>query len=330
MERSVPALFRLLVVSDIHFAGPAEQARRGFEERAAAGPWLRTGVRAYRRYLWLADPMAHNHRVDAILKREPNPDAVVGNGDFTLDSAFVGVSDDAACASAKECLDRLRTAYPGRFQGILGDHEIGKKSFVGGAGGVRQLSLERCETDLGLPVLWRSEVGKWNLIGVASTLASWPMFRTETPDGEKDWWGRRHQEHLAAVGETLAKVPEGAPILLFCHDPSALPFLRRVPEIARRLPDIRATVIGHLHSPLVLALGRGLAGMPRMGWAGNTVRRYTAALNEARCWREFKVRLCPSPAGVQLLKDGGYLTLEFAPDRDDKLMVRRHHLPWDA
>ena len=132
------------------------------------------------------------------------------------------------------------------------------------------------------------------------------------------------------MGRIFGALPAGAPIVLFCHDPSALPFLRRVPEIARRLGDIRATVIGHLHSPLLLAMGRGLAGMPRLRWAGNTVRRYTAALNEARCWREFKVRLCPSPAGVQLLKDGGYLTLEFAPDRDEELVIQRHRLPWEV
>ena len=323
-------MFRLLVVSDIHFAGPAEQARKGFEARAVPNPGIRMALRAYRKYVWLDDPMAHNHRLDAILQREPAPDLVVGNGDFTLDTAFVGVSDDAACASARECLERLRAAYPSRFEGVLGDHELGKKSFVGGAGGLRRRSLERCESELGLRVLWRREVGIWNLIGVASTLAGWPLFRAETPASEHDWWEKRHLELLRSVDQTLAAVPSGAPILLFCHDPSALPFLRSLPSVAHRIPDIAATIIGHLHTPLVLAVAGYLAGFPRVNWAGNSVRRYTAGLHEARCWKEFKVRICPSPAGVQLLKDGGYLTLEFEPDRAEGLQAMRHRLPWDG
>ena len=32
----------------------------------------------------------------------------------------------------------------------------------------------------------------------------------------------------------------------------------------------------------------------------------TQALSDARCWRDFKLRLCPSMAGIELRKDGGF------------------------
>lgn len=319
---------RLLVVSDIHHACAAEQARRGFEERVAPGPVSRLLLRAYRRFVWLDDPMAHNHRLPEILRREPDPDWVVGNGDFTLDSAFVGVSDDAAFMSAAECLALLRSAHGDRFLPNAGDHEIGKKSFVGGAGGVRRRSLERMESDLGIPVAWQRRVGRWWLVGVASSVAAWPMFEGETPAEERAWWRARHEACLGSLAAAFDAVPPGAPVLFFCHDPSALPWVRRVEAVARRLPDIRATVIGHLHTPLVLGIGRRLAGCPPVGWLGNSVRRYTSALREARCWRDFRVQLCPSPAGVQLLKDGGYLTVEFEEDGVGEARITRHRLPW--
>ncbi len=319
---------RIVVVSDIHHACAAEQARRGYEERAAGGRVARVMLRAYRRFVWLDDPMAHNHRLPEIIRGEPRPDVVVGNGDFCLDTAFVGVSDDAALASAGESLGLLRSAYGDRFMANAGDHEFGKKSFVGGAGGVRRLSLERCESKLGIPVVWSKACGRWHLVGVASSVADWPLFERETPEAERGWWRGRHEACLAGLAAAFDAVPPGAPILFFCHDPSALPRLRRLPAVAARLPDVRATVIGHLHTPLVLGVANRLAGCPTVGWLGNSVRRYTSALREARCWRDFRVTLCPSPAGIQLLKDGGYLTLEFDASRAEGLVVRMHRLPW--
>ena len=54
--------------------------------------------------------------------------------------------------------------------------------------------------------------------------------------------------------------------------------------------------------------------MPPIRFLGNTVRRLSTALNEARRWRPFHVRLCPALAGIELLKDGGYCTLEIDPE----------------
>lgn len=316
----------LLVVSDIHRAGAAEQARRGFDERSVSNPWLRTFQRLYRRHVWLADSMAHNGKLGDILQQVPGPDRVVANGDFTLDTGFVGISDDAALESAGEVLAMLRGAYGDGVMAVMGDHEIGKKSFMGGAGGVRRASLERAESELGIPRLWHEDFAGWRWIGVTSTLAGWPVFREETPEDELEWWERAHREHLGEIEERF-RGGGSRRILLFCHDPTALPFLMRLPGVREALPRVAATVIGHLHTPLVLGVGRMLAGMPRVTGAGHTVRRISTALNEARCWKAFRVVLCPSPPGIQLLKDGGYLTTDWPPTRDT-VEFRRHRLKW--
>jgi len=320
----------LLVLSDVHRSGIREQARRGFDSQAVASPFLRTLQRVYRRHVWLDDPMAHNHLLGAILGRVPAAQFVVANGDFTLDTAFVGVSDDAAFESAAEALDELRAAYGTRMRCTIGDHDLGKKSFVGGAGGVRRRSLERCESELGLPRLWHADFPGWRWIGMTSTLAAWPVFRPETLLEEMGWWEAIHARHLTEIDDLFAgATAAGLRTVLFCHDPTALPFLRRLPGVTAALPQIGATVIGHLHTRLVLRMARLLAGIPRIEWAGHSVRRYTAALNQARCWREFRVTLCPSPTGVELLKDGGYLTAEWPPS-EGAIRFQTHRLPWSG
>jgi hypothetical protein len=53
----------------------------------------------------------------------------------------------------------------------------------------------------------------------------------------------------------------------------------------------------------------------------------TSALKDARKWRHFKVRLCPSLAGIELLKDGGYYSAELDPDGKAPALFRFHPLP---
>lgn len=315
---------RLLVVSDLHRAGAREQARRGFDDRVPAPGIARFLARSFRRYVWLADPMAHNHRLGQILGRERDVTRVVANGDFSLDTAFVGVSDDAALESASEALGELRAIHGGAVRGVIGDHDLGKKSLVGGMGGPRWRSLERCESELGLPRLWHEDFPGWRWVGITSTLAAWPVFRAEGADGELARWDRAHREHLDAIDALFSEAASsGRRVILFCHDPTALPFLARMEGVRRALPDLGVTVIGHLHTPLVLRLGGWLAGAPRVSWAGHTVRRYTSALREARCWRDFRVVLCPSPSGIQLLKDGGYLVAPWPPQGGELALERR-------
>lgn len=321
---------RLLVVSDLHRAGPGERQRRGFDERVVRGRMARVLSRWYRRHVWLADPMAHNHLLGEILRREAGSAWVVANGDFTLDTAFVGVSDDAALESAAEALAELRSMPGAAVRGVLGDHDLGKKSLVGDAGGPRWRSLERCESELGLPRLWHEDFPGWRWVGVTSTLLAWPVFRPEAPAGEWDRWDRAHREHLGAVEALFSEAAaDGRRLVLFCHDPTALPFLGRLEGVRRALPLLETTVIGHLHSPWVLRVGQSLSGMPRIGWAGHTVRRYSTALGQARWWRTFRVTLCPSPTGIQCRRDGGYLVGDWPP-ASGGLTWDRRPLEWDA
>jgi hypothetical protein len=116
-------------------------------------------------------------------------------------------------------------------------------------------------------------------------------------------------------------------MLLFCHDPTALPYLWRESSVRRKLDQIEQTMIGHLHSKLIFWKSRLLAGMPVIRFLGGNVQRMTTALNEARKWREFRARLCPALAGIELLNDGGFLTAELDPAARAPIQFRLHPLP---
>lgn len=319
---------KVVVFSDPHFAGADEKARHGWERRVISNPALRVSAWAYRRFLWLADPTAHNHQVDALLTSAGQPDWVIGNGDYSCDSAFIGVADDAACASARECLERVRTAYGKRLRTTFGDHELGKMSLFGGKGGLRLASWERATNELGLEPLWQVDAGAYRMVGVTSSLVGLPAFHPELLPHEVVHWEALRREHLAGMAEILRTTPMDRRVILFCHDPTALPFLAKDEAIGPLLPRIVCTVIGHLHSELVLRASRWLAGMPELGFLGNTARRLSGALRRARAWRPFRLVLCPSLAGVQLLKDGGYLELDLDHDGPQGPRITRRTLPW--
>src|SRR5262249_45702880 len=116
-------------------------------------------------------------------------------------------------------------------------------------------------------------------------------------------------------------------VILFCHDPTALPFLWSEDSIRGRLPQIDQTIIGHLHTNLVFWKSRLLAGMPVIRFMGHTPRRLSAALHDARLWRPFNVRLCPALAGIQLLRGGGFYTAELSNDASAKPRFHLRHLP---
>jgi hypothetical protein len=101
-----------------------------------------------------------------------------------------------------------------------------------------------------------------------------------------------------------------------------------MPEVRDRLPQWESTIIGHLHSPAIARLATSLAGMPILRGLGSSVKRYSTALHRAQAWKEFRVRLCPSPTGVEALKDGGWLTAEWDPENPAPIPWRHHRLPW--
>src|SRR3954470_2579164 len=139
------------IVSDIHYASAAEQARgNDYEFRDLTNPFLRLFVRFHRRFLWLRDPLNQNYLLDRFIAEARTCNYAVANGDYSCNSAFVGLSDDAACQSAGECLAKLRQRFGERLRANFGDHELGKISFFGGRGGMRLASWRRALKDLSL------------------------------------------------------------------------------------------------------------------------------------------------------------------------------------
>jgi hypothetical protein len=316
------------ILSDIHYASAAEQARgEDYETRAVVNPALRLLLKAYRHFIWLRQPMRHNHLLDTFLDRVGSVDCVVANGDYSCDSAFVGVSDDAACQSARECLNKLRGKFAPSFQALMGDHELGKFGLVGGRGGMRVASFHRARQQLGIEPFWQRELGRYVLIGVTSSLIALPVFETEILPGERSEWESLRREHLGNIRRAFSELQPDQRVLIFCHDPTALPFLGREEAVRGRLSQIEQTIIGHLHSPLIFWKSQRLAGMPEIHFLGHSVKRMSKALRNARLWEPFQVRLCPSLAGVELLKDGGYLTAELDPEAQQPIRFQRHRIP---
>lgn len=324
----MPRTVRLALVSDIHYASAAEQARgTDYEYRGVSNPLLRLALRAYRRFIWLHRPMSHNQLLDRFIEQAGECDWVIAIGDYSCDSVFLGVSDPAACQSVSECLGKLRQAHGARFRPVLGDHELGKMSFFGGQGGMRVASWHRATEELGLEPFWRLEIGNYVLMGVVSSLVALPVFEADALPGEMAEWRRLREEHLGKIRQVFAALEPRQRVLLFCHDPTALPFLGRDEIIRARLDQVEHTVIGHLHSKLVLWKGRLLAGMPRITFLGHTAKRLSTALRAGREWRPFRVRLCPSLAGIELLKDGGFYTVKLDPEAVQPAEFEFHPLP---
>ena len=307
-------MIRLVVVSDIHHVGPLERARGGriAEDRSAL--WQRLLLRAHRRFIWLDNPFVHNHLLDLFLASAGEPDWVVANGDYSCDSSYLGMSDPAAFESASLCLERLRRRFPGRLLPVMGDHELGKGSISGGYGGLRLASWHRTRDELGVPSFWRQELGRYVLLGVASTILALPVYQGEALPEEVSEWEALREAHLAEITSAFDDLRADQRLILFCHDPTALPFLWRERVVRERVAQIEQTVIGHLHSPVIFWQSQLLAGMPRVNFLGTTGARLTSALHEAGHWRHFRVRLCPSLTGIQLRQDGGFYRVLLDPD----------------
>ena len=150
-------------------------------------------------------------------------------------------------------------------------------------------------------------------MAVASPLLALPAKRSDTAPEEWPEWQRLREIHLAEIRAAFAAVAPHQKILLFCHDPTALPFLAEEEIVRQQLPQIEQTIIGHLHTNLVVWKSRLLAGIPPVKFLGRSVHKFTAALHQARWWKTFKVRLCPALAGIELLNDGGYFTVLIDP-----------------
>src|SRR2546421_45184 len=81
-------------------------------------------------------------------------------------SAGIGISDDAALESARECLAKLRRKFGPKLRANFGDHELGKLSAYSGIGGLRLASWHRAREELRLEPCWRLQIGAYVLLGV--------------------------------------------------------------------------------------------------------------------------------------------------------------------
>lgn len=318
---------RIAILSDIHYASGAEQQRgNDYEYRGLGNPMLERACRCYRHFIWLRAPLNKNHLLDEFLARVGDCDHVFALGDYTCDTGFTGASDAAAFESVQECLAKLRNRFGDRLHPLIGDHDLGKFTMFGGRGGMRFQSLRRVQADLGLQPFWQLELGPYTCMGVTSSLIALSEFKAEILEEEAPLWQAARQEHLSEIREAFHALPDHRRILLFCHDPTALPYLWEEQAVIDRLGQIEQTFVGHLHSRLIMWKSRRLAGMPTIPFLGHTVKRLSTALGRARQWKPFNVRLCPSLAGIELLKDGGYCTAEIQAEGNEGFRSTFHRI----
>lgn len=296
---------RLLVVSDIHYAGPGEQARKGYHTRGIGNPLKRAAIHLWESSVWDTD---HNRVFDQFLTRDLDHELIVANGDFSRDSGFIGLADVAACQSATECTQRLGDKFGNRLRLVMGDHEFGKTS-LGGRGGMRLAGYEAAVNNIGIAPFWRQTIGNLEIIGVTSSLIGLPVFHLDILPEEKADWETLRVDHLRQLDSCFQDLPTNRRVLLFCHDPSALHYLMEGTQVSRILDRLEATIIGHIHSRAIFGLSRRIAGFPVVRFAGSPFLRMSTTLNRARCWKDFKVTFCPALAGTNL-EPGGYLELE--------------------
>ena len=154
-----------------------------------------------------------------------------------------------------------------------------------------------------------------------------PAHQSDARPEEWEAWLKLREAHLAEIRAAFDQLQPQQRVILFCHDPTALPFLWREEIVRRRLPQIEQTIIGHLHTRLVLWKSRLLSGVPPVKFLGHTIRRLTSALHAAHHWWPFNVRLCPALSGIELLNDGGYYTVEIDPSAKQPAQFSFHLLP---
>lgn len=325
---STPDYQTVLIVSDIHNAGEAERAcGNDYELRAIRNPLLRALVTVYRHYYWMRHPLEQGRQLDRFLEQNVQADYLVANGDYSCDTGFVGVSNDAARQSAEECLKKLRARFGDRARFTMGDHELGKLSTFSGNGGMRLASWHCVIGELGLQPFWQLTIGNYLLLGVNSSLIALPAHQGDTLPEERPQWQQLREAHLAEIRAAFEALRPEQRVILFCHDPTALPFLGQEEAVRRHLPQVEQTIIGHLHTKLILWKSRLLSGIPPIHFLGKAVERFSTALHKAHHWRPFRVRLCPALSGCQLLNDGGYYVVQIDPAAKKAARFIFHPLP---
>lgn len=327
---------RLAVISDIHVLGPAELALAnasyedlGSEPHALKRRWRR-GLYRVRRRLWNGHlEWRHTAFLRALDEVDAfRPEWVIANGDYGGDFGGVGLSHTATFDSAALVIDQIRRRFPDRSRFVFGDHDLGKYSTVLREGGIRLSSLEAGEQHLGIPSFWHEVDEGYHLIGVNSSLFTLDLFLPEALAEEVPEWQRRRTTHIEQVTGAFEALPSGVRVILFCHDPSALTALAQIPSVRARLGQVALTVIGHLHSPSLLAFARYGSRLSKWKPRYPVARIVASGLEGVRTWALFNPVVCPSTFGTGHHVAGGLLLLEGgAGGRIDvrRLRVHRRH-----
>lgn len=323
---------RLAVISDIHVLGPGEH-EQDQEHVAALGrdlPQMRGGWRRLlhriRRRFWNWHPESrHACFLKALEEIQAyHPDWIIANGDYGGDTGGVGLSNEFTYESTAGVITLMRELFADRCLFVYGDHELGKYSTNLRHGGIRLDSLYRGEQLLGIQSFWHKEIDGNHLIGVNSVLFTLDLFLPEALEEEIPEWERIREQHRRDVTSAFEQLPADARVLLFCHDPGALSPLIELPAIRARLPQIKLTVLGHLHTPGLLHLARLMSRLPQWNARYPVARIISQSLRGARTWTAFNPIVCPSTFGAGHHVSGGLLFIE--ADKEGNIVTRRHRV----
>ena len=308
---------RLAILSDLHVLGPGEQQETSEYIRTLGheGTHLKRHVRRslnhLRNHFWHSHPEARTECFIEALQQVHayNPDWVVVNGDYAGDHVGVGLSDDHTFESTHHAVSLIRGVFPGRTIFNFGDHDVGKYNTLRRCGGIRLESLDRGE-QLGLQSFWQLEVGDYMLIGVNSSLITLELYLPEALEQEKTTWHALRLQHLDHIRKTFAKLPDNTKVVLFCHDPAAITWLNKIPEVRAVRDRIRCTVIGHLHSPFLLKWTQWMRHLPILKTTYPIARIVSQGATGAKTWTSYRPVVCPSTYGIGNHVSGGVLFIE--------------------
>lgn len=322
---------KVAVVSDLHVAGPGEHAETRESVRLLGHGEgrlrrrFRRGLNRVRDRFWHSHPESRAACFVQALQHIYNygPDMLIANGDYAGDHSGMGLSDDHTYESVNHVVSLIREIFPERSRFNFGDHDIGKYNTVRRQGGIRLRSLER-GVDLGLESFWEIPCDNYLLMGVNSSLLTLELYLPEALPEEIDAWTAHREAHVQQIVERLRVIDEGSRIILFSHDPSAMGLLSTLPEIRARWPQIACTVVGHLHTPMLMGLTRMMRHVPVLKTNYPIARIVTHGARGAQDWKRFNPVVCPSTYGVGHHISGGILFLE--ADGRGELQVTRKRI----
>ena len=308
---------RIAVVSDLHVAGPGEHAETRESVRllghgeGSVRRRFRRGLNRFRDRFWHWQPESRAACFVQALQHiyNYNPDYLVANGDYAGDHSGMGLSDDHTYESVNHVVSLIREIFPERSRFNFGDHDIGKYNTVRRQGGIRLRSLER-GLELGLESFWEIAHDNVLLIGVNSSLLTLELYLPEALPEEVDDWASRREAHVQQIVERFRGIEDGHRVILFSHDPSAMGLLSSLPEVRKRLSQIECTVVGHLHTPMLMGLTRMMRHVPVLKTNYPIARIVTHGARGAQDWKRFNPVVCPSTYGVGNHISGGILLIE--------------------